>query len=215
MIHFLYGEDRGARNSALEKILDSLPEGTEIFRLDKETFDPDSFENFFSSSGLFFKKCTVVLSEVLASERNESFVSGKLDLIKDSANVFVFLEDAPAKATLAAFEESGAKIAEFAKVKEKKERFNSFVLANALGSRDRLGLWLGFRQAMMHGAALDELAGVLFWKAKDMILRGNFRLFSKDELVNISGRMASLLPEARRRGEDDEASFERFILEAF
>ncbi len=100
-------------------------------------------------------------------------------------------------------------------LKEKKERFNSFLLANALGQKDKLNLWIYFRQAMDKDVALEELAGVLFWKAKDMLLKKNHGKFKEGELKTFAAKISFLLPEARRNGKDDESAFEQFLLEAF
>ena len=102
----------------------------------------------------------------------------------------------------------------FTPLKEKKEKFNSFLLANALSSKDKLNLWIYFRQAIEAGVALEELAGILFWKVKDMILKKNFAKFSERELKNLSARLSYLLPEARSKGPDAEEVFEQFLLEA-
>ena len=97
----------------------------------------------------------------------------------------------------------------------KKELFDNFLLANAFGQKDKLNLWVYFRMAVDRGVVMEELVGVLFWKAKDMILKKNFGKFSEPELKNFVAKLSYLLPEARKRGLDDEAVFEKFILEAF
>ncbi len=100
----------------------------------------------------------------------------------------------------------------FTPLKEKK--FNSFLLANAFSGRDRLNLWILYRQALRRGVALEELAGVLFWKAKDMILKRNFSKFSEKELKNFATRISYILPESREWGRDNEEALEQFLLQA-
>ena len=63
--------------------------------------------------------------------------------------------------------------------------------------------------------ALEELAGVLFWKTKDMILKKDFRKYTSSELENFAGKLSYLLPEARKDGKDAESVFEQFLLDAF
>jgi hypothetical protein len=100
-------------------------------------------------------------------------------------------------------------------LKEKKEKFSSFLLANAYGAKDKLNLWIYYRQAVERGVALEELVGILFWKIKDTLLKKNFSKFSETELKNSASRLAYLLPLARREGRDAEEAMEQFLLEVF
>ena len=50
---------------------------------------------------------------------------------------------------------------------------------------------------------------------KDMLLKKNFSKFSKEELESFALALSYLLPEARKKGVDDEATFEQFLLKAF
>ncbi|MBI3305512.1 hypothetical protein HYZ82_00025 [Candidatus Nomurabacteria bacterium] len=103
----------------------------------------------------------------------------------------------------------------FEPLKEPKSKFNSFLLANAFGVRNKFNLWLYFREAMEKEVAMEELIGILFWKIKDMILKRDFCKFSETELKNFSSRLSYLLPQARKEGKDAESAFERFLLEIF
>jgi hypothetical protein len=64
----------------------------------------------------------------------------------------VFLEDALKADLLKVFEKHAEKVQEFKKV-EKKERFNSFLLADALGQRNKEKLWVLYHQALGEGIA--------------------------------------------------------------
>ncbi|MEK7113381.1 MAG: hypothetical protein AAB873_00975, partial [Patescibacteria group bacterium] len=179
----------------------------------KNDFDPMSVESLYSGAGLFFAKCLVVFTNIFEKETTLDFILEKLDFLIQSSSTFVFLEGKLPKSTLDAFRKAKANISIFELPKEKKEKFNNFLLADAFGSRDRFYLWIYFRQAMDLGVGLEELIGVLFWKAKDMILRKNFSKFKEDELKNFAGKISYLLPEARKKGLDAEVVFERFLLE--
>ena len=93
--------------------------------------------------------------------------------------------------------------------------FNNFLLANDFGAKDKLNLWIHFRQAVDLGVGLEELVGVLFWKIKDMVLKKDFNKVSEVQLKNSASRLSYLLPEARKKGIDAESAFEQFLLEAF
>jgi hypothetical protein len=128
---------------------------------------------------------------------------------------FVFLEGKLVKSILDTFKKVKAEIKIFELPKEKKEKFNNFLLANAFGLKDKLNLWIYFRQAMDKGVGIEELVGVLFWKMKDMILKGNFTKFTEEDIKKYALKLSYILPEARKSGIDAEIAFEQFLLEIF
>lgn len=221
MIYLFYGDDTKSKNRDYEKFVKFLSTqagvetSTETFFVGKNDFNPMEVESFYSGSGLFFTKCVVVFTNVFEKEETLNFILNKLNLIADSSNDFVFLEGKLNKPVVEAFKKVGTKINVFELPKEKKEKFDNFLLANAFGKRDKLNLWIYFRQAIDKGVGMEELVGVLFWKAKDMMIKKDFSKFSENELKNFVGKISYLLPEARREGRDAESVFEQFLLDAF
>lgn len=119
------------------------------------------------------------------------------------------------KPVIDAFKKSKADVRVFELPKEKKEKFNNFLLANAFEAKDKLNLWIYYRQAVDLEVGLEELVGVLFWKAKDMLIKNNFRNLSKAQLQNFVSNISFLLPQARKEGKDPEVALEKFLLEIF
>ncbi|MEK7089038.1 MAG: hypothetical protein AAB913_02825 [Patescibacteria group bacterium] len=215
MIYLFCGDDVKNKHSSYEKFMKSVPFGMETFFVSKNDFDPMEIESFYSGEGLFFTKCVVVFTNIFEKEETLDFVLEKLNLIGESGNSFVFLEGKLNKSVLDAFKKARAELNVFELSKEKKEKYNNFLLADAFGQRNKLYLWIYFRQAMNVGVGMEELVGILFWKAKDMLLKKNFSKFSELELKNFAGKLSYLLPEARKEGEDAESVFEQFLLDAF
>jgi len=215
MIYLFTGDDAKKKRKAYESFIKAIPKTTENYFFNKNNFDSMQVESFYSGAGLFSTKSVVVFEGAFDFETTREFVLEKLKLIAGSNNDFVFLEGKLNKPILDAFKKARAELNVFELPKEAKEKFNNFLLANALGDRDRLNLWIYFRQAMNRGVGMEELVGVLFWKAKDMILKKNFSKFKEAELQDFSARLSYLLPKARKEGVDAEAAFERFLLEAF
>jgi len=215
MIYLFAGDDVQIKRKVYEEFIDSLSEDVESFFIGKNDFDPVQIESFYSGRGLFFAKSVIFFENTFDREEVESFLLSKLELMKDSENDFVFLEGKLNKEIIDAFKKARAELNVFELPKEKKLKFNSFLLADAFADRDKLKLWICFRQAMEKDVAMEELIGILFWKAKDMILKRNFRKFTQEELKNFCNRISYLLPEARKSGLDDEAVFEQFLLEIF
>jgi len=215
MIYLFSGDDVKNKHKSYEKFIKSMPAGMETFFIGKNDFDTTQVESLYSGSGLFFTKCMVVFTDVFEKEETLDFVLNKLNLMGESGNDFVFLEGKLKKGVIDAFKKARAEINIFELPKEKKEKYDNFLLANAFGERDKLHLWIYFRQAMDVDVGMEELVGVLFWKAKDMILKRNFSKFSETELKNFAAKLSYLLPEARKEGKDAEAVFEQFLLDAF
>ena len=215
MIYLFAGDDLKKKLSAYEKFIKTLPKNVEVFVFNKNDFDPVQIESFYSSAGLFFNKCVVVFRNIFEKEEAQDFLLKKLDLMCKSENLFVFLEGKLKKIELDAFKKEKAELNIFELTKEKKEKYNNFLLTYDFEKRDKLNLWIHFREAIDLGVGMEELIGVLFWKAKDMILKRNFSKFKEEELKDFASRLSYLLPEARKNGQDDEAVFEQFLLEVF
>ncbi len=215
MIYLFTGDDAKGKRKAYESFIKSLPKGTETYFFSKNNFDENQIESFYSGADLFFAKSVIFFENILEFETARDFILEKLSIIAEAESDFVFLESKLNKLILEAFKKAKAELNIFELPKEAKEKFNNFLLANALGNRDKLNLWIYFRQAMNKGVGMEELIGVLFWKAKDMVLKRNFGKFKEAELQEFSSKLSYILPKARKEGKDAEAAFEQFLLESF
>ena len=215
MIYLFAGDDVKNKHNNYEKFLNSAPRDVEIFFINKNDFDKVQIESLYSGESLFFKKNIVVFSNIFESEDIRDFILDKLEFMEKSKNSFLFLEGSLNKPIIDAFKKARAELNIFELTKEKKEKYDNFLLAYDLERRDKLNLWIHFRQAVDLGVGMEELVGVLFWKAKDMILKKNFSKFKEEELKNFSEKLSYLLPEARKNDIDAETRFEEFLLEAF
>jgi hypothetical protein len=215
MIHLFSGDDAKKKVLVYEKFIQSIPKSTETLFISRNDFNRSQIESLYSGAGLFFTKSAAVFSHILEHEETRDFILEKLELLDTSGNSFIFLESRLNKPVLDAFKKARAEIYTFELPKEKKEKFNNFLLANALGAKDKLNLWLYFRQAIDLGVGMEELVGVLFWKGKDMLLKKSYGKFKEEELKRFVSTISYLLPRARKTGRDDEAAFEQFLLEAF
>ena len=221
MIYLFAGDDAKNKHTSYEKFIRSLPaqaglpKGTETFFISRNDFDKTQIESFYSGAGLFFNKCAVIFSNILEREEIRDFILGKLTQISESQNDFIFLEGKLNKPILDAFKKARAELNVFELPKAKKEKFDNFLVANAFSQKDKLNMWIYFRQAMDIGVGMEEIVGVLFWKIKDMLIKKDFRKFSESELKDSASRLSYLLPEARKEGRDAESALEQFLLKAF
>ena len=215
MIYLFSGDDTKSKLVAYEKFLKSIPGSTEIYSISRNQFSPTQLESFYSGSSLFSSLSAIMFQNLLEYEETRDFILDKLKLMSESTNSFIFLESKLNKPILDAFKKSGSKINIFELSKEKKEKFDNFLVANAFEKKDKLNMCIHFRGAMDKGVVMEEIIGVLFWKIKDMILKKNFSKFSEEQLKNLISKLSYLLPEARKTGADAESVFEQFLLEAF
>lgn len=215
MLFIFLGDDVKKRNEAFERFSLSLSKNLETFSIGSSNFNAEQIESFSEGSGLFFNKSVLFFDHILEKEEAREFLFSRLENLAASENYFVFLEDKLLKGPLDSFKKARAEINAFELPKEKKEKFDNFLLANAFGDRNKVNLWVNFRRAVDLGVGLEELVGVLFWKTKDMILKKNFSKFSLGELQNFSSNLSYLLPKARKEGQDAEVALEEFLLEAF
>ncbi len=217
MIYLFSGDDVKLKSAELERLI-KQEKGSEILRFGKSDFNRGQIEGLYSGSGLFSQKFIAVFSNFLEYEEIRDFMLEKLPLMAESENSFIFMEGKLGKPITDLFKKAGPKgiqISIFELPKSTERKFDNFTLANAFSQKDKLNSWIYFRQAVERGASLEELAGILFWKMKDMILKKSFVKFTEQELKTLSQKMSYLLPEARKTGRDAEIAFEQFLLEAF
>src|SRR3989339_1036663 len=170
MLYLFSGDDAKNKIINYEKFIKSLPKDVEVFRVNRNDFDQVQIESFYSGSSLFSTKSAVVFSGILEYEETREFILEKLELMGKSGNTFVFWEGRLNKPILDTFRKARAELNVFELPKQKKEKYDNFLVANALAARDKFNCWLHFRRAVDLGVSLDELSGVMFWKVKDMLL---------------------------------------------
>jgi hypothetical protein len=215
MLYLFSGDNTENKILSYEKFIKSIPAGTETFFMNRNDFDQTQIESLYSGAGLFFSKCAVIFQNIFEREETQDFILKKLEFMGQSDSSFIFLEGKLNKPILDAFKKARAELNIFELPKEKTEKFNNFLIANAFEKKDKLNMWIYFRQAIDKGVEMEELIGVLFWKIKDMLLRKNFSKFSEQQLKTFISKISYLLPEARKKGLDAESAFEQFLLEAF
>ncbi len=215
MLYIFSGDDSKRKLLAYEKFLKSIPKNIEKFSINRNNFNSIDIENFYAGGGLFSKKHAILFSDILEKDDIRENLFKKFEGMGASESMFIFLERKLNKSVLDMFKKHEGEVNVFELPKEKKEKFNNFLLANAFGEKDKLHLWIYYRQAVECGVGLEELVGVLFWKMKDLLIKNNFRKFSPEQLKNLVAQMPYLLPEARKKGMDAEIAFEKFLLEIF
>ncbi|MFA6273506.1 MAG: hypothetical protein WC673_03420 [Candidatus Paceibacterota bacterium] len=242
MIYLIYGNDfEKARAKARELIASLLKKrpSVEVFRLEDEMVSMGKLDELGGGQGLFERKYIVFVDNVFRSKEAKEIVLGKLKVLTESENIFIFLEDELNRTDLKELTKFAEKVQQFPARNASQAQLarragpNIFFLTEKLGRRDKRGLWVLYQKALAQGLAPEEIHGVLFWQIKTMLAVAvakssgetglkpfvyqkakNFsRNFSLPELKNLSSKMVAVYHNARRRGPSLDVALEKLILE--
>jgi DNA polymerase III delta subunit len=234
MIYLFLGQYKKASQKAaqlVDVLIKKQPDAS-VLKFNVENFDVQSLADLIVTQGLFFNKNIIVLSKVFDDSDSKEMLIKNLAGIKDSQNIFIFIEESLDKKSFEKFEKFAEKIQEI-KSDEKKvtTEFNMFSLTDALGRRDKKNLWLLYRDALKNGAA-EEVYGILWWQLKTLlIVRKNetaaesglkpfvfskakdfLRNFKDDEIEKKAFDLVKIYHNSRRQSSELEISLEKWIL---
>ncbi len=237
MLYCIYGSDKDkarAKAADLVAALQKKKPDAAFFKMTDEDFTESHLEEYIGGQGLFANKYIVLCDGLFLNKEIKEIVVKRLKDINASQNVFIFREGELDKATLTKIEKNSEKVQEYSFDEKpvKKQEFNVFSLADALGKRDRKSLWVLYRQAKDANVEDEQIHGILFWQLKSLILaqvsrsaaeaglnpfvfgkaQGFARNFSKEELLVKSGELVRLYHEARRGVHDLDMALEKWIL---
>ncbi len=244
MIIFIHGEDTDKSRKKAHELIDNLrkkkPDAS-FFKINGENWSEEIISEYALGQGLFSNKYIVFLDKVCENkDLKDSFID-KLDEMKDSENVFIILEGKLDKTSITKIEKRSDKVQLFEidtdKIGKfgKKDDFNIFSLADALGNRDKKNLWILYRMAINNGKVPEEIAGTLFWQLKSMAIaskakdasssslspfvynksKNYLKNFKDGEIYKILESLISISHDSRRGIGEMETSLERWILESF
>lgn len=235
MLYFLYGTDTNESRKKLQALLGSLAKkrpDAEVFRLKEDNWNEATFQELLNAQGLFDQKYIAVLDGLLEYKESTELVVDNVKTMQESAHVFLMIENSPAKKVVEVVEKHAEKTQEFARPEKKKEFFNTFALGDALGSKDKKSLWVGYLEALKQGVSAEEICGVLFWQVKNIILametksasesklspfvdskaRKFAKNFTKEELYRISSVLVDATEKVRNGEGEMEILLERVVL---
>lgn len=207
MIYILFGNDIKSRNAYLKKV---YKDNKLIFFDFKDSFDKKDILEKARSVSLFGEKPVVVLEGVL-NDKKFSLEDKDFSILKSSESIFVFLEDKLNQSEFKKFNKL-AEIVEFNKNELKKISSNNiFNIADYFSRKDKINTWILYREAILNGVSPEEICGIIFWKMKDMILKGS-KIFLKEEIIDLSSKLLSIYHLSHKGEIDFVISLEQFIL---
>ncbi|HUO56237.1 MAG TPA: hypothetical protein VMU27_02275 [Candidatus Paceibacterota bacterium] len=209
MFYFFYGSDRQKARAALNSAVERLKNMRVVQITDANAVD--DLNAALQGGGMFAEKRVIILENVFENEAMHEMALGALSMMKAASDPFFILEEKPDAATKKQIEKYAETSQKFEAAKRAESGSSIFSLANALKRGDKKSLWIGYQRQLVSGDAPEAIHGVLFWAAKDMLLKSHSPSETADA-KKLVVQLAALPHEARRAGEDLEYALERFAL---
>ncbi len=174
MIYLMHGTDhekaREKTRSLTEALQKKKPDAL-FYRITTVNFAENPLSSLVLGQGLFASKYIVFFDNIFESKDAKEEITEGLADIKNSENIFIFLEKEIDKKTLGKIEKYAEKVQEFsAAEKAKKKEYNPFAVSDALLSRDKKRLWILLMEAKKKGNAAEEIHGIIWWQMKALKL---------------------------------------------
>lgn len=211
MIYFFYGNDIEKRGKARDIIARSFDSSLEMSDV---SWNREKFENMAKSNSLFEAKQLVILENILENPEAKEFILKKLDDLKESSNVFLFLEKKALKDIVTKFGKYAQEAKDFALPKSKENKADVFAITYPLERRDKKNMWLEYQKLQGTDTSPEALSGILFWKIKSMLLAGRNAKWTEMELKKLSSKLVSLHHDAHRGLVDFRTGLEKFIIDS-
>jgi DNA polymerase III delta subunit len=131
--------------------------------IDADHWSSSIIEEHLGGQGLFSNKYIVFLDRVTENALAKEEIADFTEVMNESANIFIVLEGKLNAELKRSFEKNAEKVVESEEAKvTKKEEFNIFALADALGARDSFKSWTSYREAIEKGNESESVLCTLF-----------------------------------------------------
>lgn len=179
-------------------------------RLQGSQITPEALHDALSAQGLFFAKSLILLDDPFADQAAGETALSMLEELAASGNPVGILAPKLLAARAKKLEAAAAKVFREDAAPKRERGFNS-ALVNALASKDGIALWKELMKAEREGDAPEMLHGLLHWKARDMMQKGNAR-WGEEGARALSVSLIELLSDARSGELPLGTALERFAL---
>lgn len=204
MIYLLHGTDTEKSRNKLHElvavIMKKKPNAGHL-KMSDEDFSVGKLDELMGVSGLFASKAIVEMDNVLKNKEAKEIILEKIKEIKESENIFIFLEGKLDKKSLEKFEKNSEKVQVFEDKKEYGEGesgrkfgmgeerksfdvrdFNIFTISDLFGRRDKKALWVFYEKCCRRNIPAEEVHGLLAWQARAMLLASKSKNMSESGL---------------------------------
>jgi DNA polymerase III delta subunit len=208
MLYVFHGTDTKTSVEKAHALVNSLrakrPDAS-FQKIEADVWDRTIVESHLGGQGLFSSKYIVLLDRVTENADAKELLAELVPAMQESTNIFIVLEG-KLNAELKRAVEKSAEKAVVCDIKavdaaEKADGFNIFGIAGALASKDAFKAWKMYREAIDSGTAVENILGILFWKAKSIADK------------NLAKELIVMYHEGHRGRRDLELATERLLLD--
>ncbi len=191
MLHVYFGNDTTRVRQKAFDFLRTLSDGeVQVTSITAETYEEGMIPDVAEGVSLFGKGQIFLVDTVSEDQSAFANLLEHLESMQSSSYHFVMIEG-----TLNAVDKK--KIAKHAAsceeiIAEKKERFDAFLLTDALLQRDKKSLWLLLIEAWREGLSNEKIIGLLTWQVKVL------RLVEKTKSAEEAGQKSFVYSKAKR-----------------
>lgn len=213
MIYLFCGSDsnkvRAKAFQWVEAARTKAPDAVYI-RINSEDMSESVLRGALSTQGLFFSKSLILLDDPFALSESGEVVLALLGELAESANPVAIVAPKLLAARAKKLEARAEKVFKIDAAEKVTRGFNS-ALVNALSAKDRAGLWKELQKAYRQGDAPELVHGLLHWKARDMMQKGNTK-WGRDGARKLSRELIELVSDSRNGDLALREGLERFVL---
>jgi DNA polymerase III delta subunit len=174
MIYLMHGSHHEKARDKARALTDALkarrPDAL-FYRITTENYEENPIASLIAQQGLFESKYIVFYDNVFESKEIKEEILGALPEIKESDNIFMFLEKELDKKSVEKITKHAEKVQEFTATEPKKKKeYNPFAISDALLTKDKKKLWMILMEAKKKGNAAEEIHGIIWWQVKALKL---------------------------------------------
>ncbi len=231
MLKVYFGNDvikiRAAAIKATEVAVGS---GATLVTIDENNYATGIYADATHGASLFGGEQVYLIDTPSNDEVMSEDTVNNLESFQESNNLFIIIEATLLAAEKKPYAKYADIIEEFKAVAT--ERFNAFLLADALTARDKKSLWLLLNEAVLSGISPEELIGTLWWQLKSLRLAAVTKSageagmkdfpynkakralgkFKPGEIETLSHSLLTLQHESRLGKRDLDLALERWVL---
>lgn len=165
MLAVFFGTDVGkARTEGFSFARRAHGGEAEIIPVSADRYEPGMCADLAGGVSLFSGAHVILIDT--PSENAEMFdeVMESIEIFHESVHQFVLIEQSLLAVDKKKLVGKATPFEEYALPKT--EKFNAFVLTDALLNRDKKSLWLLLQEAQKNGSSYEQIIGLLFWQVK-------------------------------------------------
>lgn len=231
MLYVFAGNDPSkVRHEAYAYVNTISKNDAEITSVTHESCSPGTLIELAQGASLFGSSRVIVLDTLSEDESTWEALLSLLNVLAESANHFVVIENELKAADAKKLEKNAKKMHNVES--RKGERFNAFLMTDALLRRDKKSLWLLLVRAWNEGLSDEEVIGVLYWQIKALRATAKTKhaeetglkpfvyskakralsVFTQDEIDTLSRSLLSVYHDGHGGKVDTHTALEKWVL---